>query len=243
MKKISPRYVDDGEDNWATIESLPDCNVSHESITTGSKLGLNITFVKHRHERVNFVTRNTEQLKYREDRILLIVERLNKSSRRWRIHRSLAVKLEEHRCFSMSVFLTSTLTRWVAVTRPRSTRSRSSRKSSYAGKQDVTKAVGNKPPLTERKNNDPRGREIIGARSLRVPQRQGQREGCLARSKDLHLHPAPGVRPDILEADGRGRERRLLFIVPSTEKSRKRRRRTKSIRWLIFNRGLITPGG
>lgn len=96
----------------------------------------------------------------------------------------------------------------------------------------MTKAVGNKPPLTERKNNDPRGREIIGARSLRVPQRQGQRERCPARSKDLHLHPAPGVRPDILEADGRGRERRrkLLFIVPSTEESRKRRRRTKSIR-------------
>lgn len=27
-EKISPRYVDDGEDNWPTIESLPDCNVS-----------------------------------------------------------------------------------------------------------------------------------------------------------------------------------------------------------------------
>lgn len=78
-KKISPRYVDDGEDNWATIESLPDCNVCHESITTGSKLGLNITFGRRRRERVNFVTRNTERLKYGADRILLIVERLNKS--------------------------------------------------------------------------------------------------------------------------------------------------------------------
>ncbi|TGZ51253.1 Uncharacterized protein DBV15_03140 [Temnothorax longispinosus] len=58
----------------------------------------------------------------------------------------------------------------------RATGSRSSRKSSYAGKQNATKAVGNKPPPTERKNNDPREREIIGARSLRVPRRQGQRE-------------------------------------------------------------------
>lgn len=90
--------------------------------------------------------------------------------------------------------------------------------------------VGNKPAPMERKNNDPHGREIIGARSLRVPQRQGQRERCPARSKDLHLHPAPGVRPDVLGVDGREGGRRLLFIVPSAERSRKRRRRTKSIR-------------
>ncbi|KYN23189.1 hypothetical protein ALC57_04388 [Trachymyrmex cornetzi] len=42
--------------------------------------------------------------------------------------------------------------------------SRSLRKSSYARKQDATKAVGNKPLPMERKNNDSRGREIIGAR-------------------------------------------------------------------------------
>jgi len=76
----------------------------------------------------------------------------------------------------------------------------------------------------ERKNNDPRGREIIGARSLRVSQRQGQREKCPARSKDLHLHSAPGVRPDILGADGTEGGRRLLFIVPSVERNRERRR-------------------
>jgi len=44
----------------------------------------------------------------------------------------------------------------------------------------------------------------VGARSLRVPQRD--RERCPARSKDLHLHPAPGVRLDILGADGREKE-------------------------------------
>lgn len=93
------------------------------------------------------------------------------------------------------------------VVRSEATGSRSLCKSSYAGKQDTAKAVGNKPPPMKRKNNDSRGREIIGARSLRVPQRQGQRGRCPARSKDLHLHPAPGVRPDNLRADGREAEK------------------------------------
>jgi len=41
-KKISarPRYVDDEEDNWMMIRSLPDCNISREDVTTGSKLEL-----------------------------------------------------------------------------------------------------------------------------------------------------------------------------------------------------------
>lgn len=93
------------------------------------------------------------------------------------------------------------------VARSEATGSRSLCKSSYAGKQDAAKAVGNKPPPMKRKNNDSRGREIIGARSLRVPRRRGRgEERCPARSKDLHLHPAPGVRPDNLGADGREAE-------------------------------------
>ncbi|KYN04195.1 hypothetical protein ALC62_04960 [Cyphomyrmex costatus] len=46
-------------------------------------------------------------------------------------------------------------------------RSRSLRKSSYARKQDAKKAVGNKPLPMERKNNNSREREIIGARDGR----------------------------------------------------------------------------
>lgn len=38
-----------------------------------------------------------------------------------------------------------------------------------------------------------------------------QRERCPARSKDLHLHPTPGVRLDILGADGRERGREAPF--------------------------------
>jgi len=120
----------------------------------------------------------------------------------------------------MSVFLTSMLTRQIAVVR---SGSHDRHANPLIRKQDATK-VGNKPPPMERKNNDLRGREIIGARSLRVSQRQGQRDRCPARSKDLHLHPAPGVRSDILGADGTEGGRRLLFIVPSAERNRERRR-------------------